>query len=101
MHDLTRSIDATFGRGEDIDRTRRSPAFDAAVGQIKTGLGHVQKRKVSGMVDRQQSRRIAAGATRQARCEVDIALGVGGGLAQNFVIAGDQADLYICHRLCR
>ena len=100
--DLARAVDAALGGREEIERTRRRPAFDAAVGQVEGGLCDIEEGVVAGCgLDGDELRRAAAGAAGEARGEVGAAVGVGGGFAEDFVVDRDQADGGALDRLGR
>ena len=88
---LARSIDAALGIQEHVERARRRPAGDAAVGQVEAGAGQVDEGEVRVRHRRgQHARRQAAGAARHAGAEVRHAARVGDRLAEQFVVARDQ-----------
>ena len=100
MDGLARPVDSALGRHEHIERPGRGAAVDAAVGQIERGAGEVDERIVAiadAGVD--HLRGGAAGAAGEAGIEADIAVLVGGALAEHVVIDRDEAELDAGDRL--
>ncbi len=77
---FARPVDAALRRQEHVERAGSRAAADAAVGEVEGGAGEVDEAVVVAGLGDDQLRRHAAGATRQPRCEVRAAGGVGGGL---------------------
>ena len=74
---LARPVGAALGGDEDVDRRRRGPAGDAAVGEVEAGLGEAEEGEVLPGLGGHQRRLGAAAAAQQAGIEAGVALGVG------------------------
>ena len=99
-HRFARAIDATFRCGEQIERARRGPAGNAAVGQIKGGLRHIEKGVVAGIgFGDQQLRGATALATGKTGREIGAAGGIRYRFAEDFVVDRHQPHFRAGHRL--
>ncbi len=88
---FARAIDAALGRGKDIERTRRRAPLDASVCQIEGGAGEVEKGIITvRRFGDEQLGRPAPFAAGQARREERPSIGIGRGLAQDFIVDRNQ-----------
>ena len=94
-HSLAGSIDAAFGVQKGVDGTRCRPALDAAVSEIERGRTKIEKAVIRAGACHQNARRKPALASRQPGIEHGDAGGIRLFRRQNFVVAGNQADLDI------
>ena len=99
LHRLAGPVDAALGIKERIHGSRRGAALDAPVAEIEGRFGQIEKVVIAVAIGHQQRRLAPAATAQQARIEADIALVVGGRLAQFAVVAGIQPQIKASQRL--
>ncbi len=99
---LAGPINAALGAQIRVDRAGRLASFDAAVSEIEGGPRKIEEGVVAVIgLGNDKLRRLSAGAADEARIEMRIAVGVGVGGCQHFIVAGDEAEMNAFHRLGR
>ncbi len=92
-HGFAGAVDAALGKEKRVESPRRVAAGDAAIGEIEGVLSEAEKAVVVAQRRSEKARRRAAFAARQARIEIDTALGVRRLCRQHFVVARDEPEL--------
>ena len=99
VHGFAGPIDTPLGVNEGIDRPRRLPAADAAIGQVERGRAQIEE-GIIVLADRDdRGRRLAAVAPRQAGVEMHEAAAVGSLRRQHFIVARNQPQFDTGHNL--
>ena len=97
-HGFAGAVDAALGVEERVESVRRVAAGDASIGEVEGVLREVEKAVIVAQRRDQKAGRRAALAAREARIEIDPAVGARRLHRQHFVVARDELERHAGER---